>query len=66
MIDKLLSKRKSQYDTWKTDDYILDRYKNYLKGGGTMNLKEFKELYFGNWWEDEQAAATNNKRYAKA
>ena len=40
MIEKSLSK-KAQYDTWQTDDYILDRYKNYLKGGGTMKLEEF-------------------------
>ena len=65
MIDKRLSK-KAQYDTWQTDDYILYRYKNYLNDGGTMNLEEFKELYFGDWWKDEQAAAANKKRYAKA
>jgi hypothetical protein len=66
MIDKSLSKRKAQYKTWQTDDYILDRYKNYLNDGGTMELEEFKELYFGDWWENEQAAAANKKRYAKA
>jgi len=31
-----------------------------------MDLDEFKELYFGDWWKDEQAAAASNKRYAKA
>ena len=31
-----------------------------------MNLEEFKELYFGDWWKEEQAAAADNKRYAKA
>jgi|TARA_B100001971_G_C18198674_1_gene543145 hypothetical protein len=68
VIEKPLTKKaqKAQYDTWQTDDYILYRYKNYLKGGGTMDLDEFKELYFGDWYEDEQAAAANKKRYAKA
>ena len=39
MIDKSLSKKKAQYKTWQTDDYILYRYKNYLKG-------EWKELTY--------------------
>ncbi len=65
MIEKSLIK-KAQHETWQTDDYILERFKNYQKGGGTMDLDEFKELYFGDWWKDEQAAAANNKRYAKA
>ncbi len=50
---------------WQTDSYILERYKNYQKGGGTMTLDEFKELYFGDWWKEE-AAAASKKRYAKA
>ena len=64
MIEKSLIK-KAQHETWQTDDYILERFKNYQKGGGTMDLDEFKELYFGDWWKDEQAAAASNKRYAK-
>jgi len=65
MIDKRLSK-KAKYDIWKTDDYILYRYKNYLNDGGTMNLDEFKDLYFGDWYQEEQAAAAGKKRYAKS
>ena len=42
MIEKSLIK-KAQHETWQTDDYILEQFKNYQKGGGTMDLDEFKK-----------------------
>ena len=64
--DEMDRKKKASVDQWQTDEYILYRFKNYLKEGGSLSLDDFKELYFGDWYDDEQAAAASKKRYAKA